>query len=200
MTAGTGGTITGVARAHQASPARAPRSSASIPEGSILAGPGEIKSYKVEGIGYDFIPDVLDVKLVDRWIKSNDRDSFRVARQADSSRRFTGVAVRAALLSGAALQVCSTMKPGQRVVVVLPDSIRNYLSKFVSDAWMRQARFRPVGLGNGHDGRSVAQRSGTRELITLEVDAPVQQRGGAVQASTASHRFPWSMAAVSPAS
>ena len=40
------------------------------PEGSILAGPGEIKSYKVEGIGYDFIPDVLDRRLVDRWIKS----------------------------------------------------------------------------------------------------------------------------------
>ena len=51
------------------------------PEGSILAGPGEIKSYKVEGIGYDFIPDVLDRELVDRWIKTNDRDSFRVARQ-----------------------------------------------------------------------------------------------------------------------
>ena len=46
-----------------------------------MAGPGEIKSYKVEGIGYDFIPDVLDTKLVDRWIKSNDRDSFRTARQ-----------------------------------------------------------------------------------------------------------------------
>ena len=52
-----------------------------IPEGSILAGPEEIKPYKVEGIGYDFIPDVLDRGLVDRWIKSNDRDSFRVARQ-----------------------------------------------------------------------------------------------------------------------
>ena len=45
------------------------------------AGAGEIKSYKVEGIGYDFIPDVLDRSLVDRWIKSNDRDSFRIARQ-----------------------------------------------------------------------------------------------------------------------
>ena len=51
------------------------------PEGSILAGPSEIKSYKVEGIGYDFIPDVLDRRLVDQWIKSNDRDSFLTARQ-----------------------------------------------------------------------------------------------------------------------
>jgi cysteine synthase len=51
------------------------------PEGSILAGPGEVKSYKVEGIGYDFIPDVLDRSLVDEWIKTNDRDSFLVARR-----------------------------------------------------------------------------------------------------------------------
>ena len=84
MTAGTGGTISGVARAIK----RALPGVQVIgvdPEGSILAGPAEIKSYKVEGIGYDFIPDVLDRDLVDRWIKSNDRDSFRTARR--SSRR-----------------------------------------------------------------------------------------------------------------
>ena len=80
MTAGTGGTITGVARAVKK---RMPKCQivGVDPEGSILAGPGPIKSYKVEGIGYDFIPDALDVKLVDRWVKSNDKDSFRVARQ-----------------------------------------------------------------------------------------------------------------------
>ena len=80
MTAGTGGTITGVARAIK----KAVPGCLIVgvdPEGSILAGPGEIKSYKVEGIGYDFIPDVLDRRLVDRWVKSNDRDSFLTARQ-----------------------------------------------------------------------------------------------------------------------
>ena len=80
MTAGTGGTITGVARAiKKAIPTC--KVVGVDPEGSILAGPGEIKSYKVEGIGYDFIPDVLDRSLCDRWIKSNDRDSFLTARQ-----------------------------------------------------------------------------------------------------------------------
>src|SRR5512142_3061811 len=80
MTAGTGGTITGVAKAIKAV---LPKCQIVVvdPEGSILAGPGEIKSYKVEGIGYDFIPDVLDRRLVDRWVKSNDRDSFLTARQ-----------------------------------------------------------------------------------------------------------------------
>ena len=68
MTAGTGGTLTGVARAVKK---RIPdcKIIGVDPEGSILAGPGEIKSYKVEGIGYDFIPDVLDRGLVDQWIK-----------------------------------------------------------------------------------------------------------------------------------
>jgi cystathionine beta-synthase len=110
------------------------------PEGSILAGPAEIKSYKVEGIGYDFIPDVLDRSLVDEWIKSNDRDSFRTARKLI---RQEGLLVGGS--SGAAVwaaqKVARAMKPGQRVVVILPDSIRNYLTKFVSDAWMRQHGF-----------------------------------------------------------
>src|SRR4051794_12524858 len=68
MTAGTGGTITGVTRAIKKALPHA-KIIGVDPEGSILAGPGEIRSYKVEGIGYDFIPDVLDLSIVDEWIK-----------------------------------------------------------------------------------------------------------------------------------
>jgi len=136
MTAGTGGTISGVARAIK----RELPSCQVVgvdPEGSILAGPGEIKTYKVEGIGYDFIPDVLDRRLVDRWIKSNDRESFLTARQLIRQEGLliggsSGAAV------WAAMQVCRDLGPGKRVVVLLPDSIRNYLTKFVDDRWMRQ--------------------------------------------------------------
>jgi cystathionine beta-synthase len=172
MTAGTGGTITGVARGIK----RVLPDAQIIgvdPEGSILAGPGDIKSYKVEGIGYDFIPDVLDRKLVDRWIKSNDRDSFRLARRLI---RQEGLLVGGS--SGAAvwaaLQVGKTMKPGQRVVVVLPDSIRNYLSKFVSDAWLRQHGFLQADweLGTMSD---LLRNIGQRELITLDVESKVEK-------------------------
>jgi cystathionine beta-synthase len=172
MTAGTGGTISGVARGIK----RVLPDAQIIgvdPEGSILAGPGDIKSYKVEGIGYDFIPDVLDLKLVDRWIKSNDRDSFRVARRLI---RQEGLLVGGS--SGAAvwaaLQVGKTMKPGQRVVVVLPDSIRNYLSKFVSDAWLRQHGFLQADweLGTMSD---LLRSIGHRDLITLDVEAKVEK-------------------------
>ena len=53
------------------------------PEGSILANPAkdEVHSYEVEGIGYDFIPAVLERSLVDMWVKSNDSESFEVARK-----------------------------------------------------------------------------------------------------------------------
>jgi cystathionine beta-synthase len=136
ITAGTGGTISGVARVLKRELPHV-RIVGVDPEGSILAGPGEIRTYKVEGIGYDFIPDVLDRQLVDEWIKSNDRDSFRVARQLIRQEGLlcggsSGAAVWAAMRLG------ERMKRGQRIVVLLPDSVRNYMTKFVDDAWMRQ--------------------------------------------------------------
>jgi len=167
MTAGTGGTITGVARAIKKAQPKALIVGVD-PEGSILAGPGEIRSYKVEGIGYDFIPDVLDRGLVDEWIKSNDRDSFLVARQLI---RQEGLLVGGS--SGAAvwaaMQVCRELGPGKRVVVILPDSIRNYLTKFVDDRWMRQHGFLKADWELGTIG-DVMRLLGKRALFTLDVD------------------------------
>jgi len=137
--AGTGGSITGIARFLKG---KLPgvQIVGVDPVGSILAGPGEIRSYKVEGIGYDFIPDVLDRSLVDRWFKSNDGDSFRMARRLI---RQEGLLVggSSGAATWAALEVCRGMRPGARVVVVLQDSVRNYLTKFVDDGWMRRNGF-----------------------------------------------------------
>ena len=170
MTAGTGGTISGVARAIK----KAVPSCQIVgvdPEGSILAGPGEIKTYKVEGIGYDFIPDVLDRRLVDRWIKSNDRDSFLVARQLI---RQEGLLVGGSSGSAvwAAMQVCRDLGPGKRVVVILPDSIRNYLSKFVDDRWMRQQGFFKADWEVGTVG-DVMRTIGRRAVISLDLNDKV---------------------------
>jgi cystathionine beta-synthase len=83
---------------------------------------------------------VLDRKLVDRWVKTNDRDSFRIARQLI---RQEGLLVGGSSGSAvwAALQIAKELPAGSRVVTILPDSIRNYLTKFVDDAWMRQHGF-----------------------------------------------------------
>jgi len=139
MTAGTGGTITGVARRLREEIPDC-RIIGVDPEGSILAGPGPIQSYKVEGIGYDFIPDVLDRDLVHRWIKSNDRDSFLTARRLI---RQEGLLVggSSGAAAWAALQVAKDAGPGARIGILLPDSVRNYMTKFLDDAWMRENGF-----------------------------------------------------------
>ncbi len=137
--AGTGGTISGVARRLKEDAPHV-KVIGVDPVGSILAGPAEVGSYKVEGIGYDFIPDVLDRSLVDEWVKTEDRDSFLTARR---------LIRREGLLCGgscgsamwAALEVAKREGPGKTFVVLLADSVRNYMTKFVDDQWMKQSGF-----------------------------------------------------------
>ena len=166
IAAGTGGTITGVARVVKREVPGCEIVGVD-PEGSILAGPGPIKSYKVEGIGYDFIPEVLHRDLVDRWIKTNDRDSFLVARQLI---RQEGLLVGGSSGSAvwAAMQVCRDLGPGKRVVVILPDSVRNYMTKFLDDAWMRQHGFTQAEWDLGTIGE-VVRALPPRELITADI-------------------------------
>uniref|UniRef100_A0A9J7ZX98 Cystathionine beta-synthase n=1 Tax=Cyprinus carpio carpio TaxID=630221 RepID=A0A9J7ZX98_CYPCA len=142
--AGTGGTITGVARKLKE---KCPNIKivAVDPEGSILAEPDELNrtdktQYEVEGIGYDFIPTVLDRSLVDKWYKSNDEESFAIARMLirDEGLLCGGSSGTA---MAAAVKFAKELKEGQRCVVILPDSIRNYMSKFLNDKWMFQKGF-----------------------------------------------------------
>ena len=167
MNAIAGGTITGIARVLKREVPNCQIIGVD-PEGSLLAGPSEIKSYKVEGIGYDFIPDVLDRSLVDRWIKSNDRDSFRVARQVI---RQEGILVGGS--SGAAvwaaMKVAAELPEGARVVCVLADSVRNYMTKFVDDAWMRQHGFVDAHDALGTIG-DVMRALPAKSVVTVEDD------------------------------
>ena len=139
MGVGTGGTITGVARKlKEANPNI--KIVGADPYGSILGG-DEVYPYHVEGIGYDFPPDVLDNNLIDEYVKVNDADSLQMARRLI---REEGLLIGGS--SGttvwAVLQAAKDLPASAKVVVLLPDSIRNYLTKFVDDNWMQVNGFR----------------------------------------------------------
>src|SRR5262249_14942383 len=110
------------------------------PYGSILGGGTEIFPYLVEGIGYDFIPPVLDNELVNEYVKVNDKNSFLMARRLI---REEGLLVggSSGTAMWAALQVATRLKRGQKCLVILPDGVRNYLTKFVDDKWMQEHGF-----------------------------------------------------------
>ena len=139
MTAGTGGTISGVARRIKEALPHV-KIIGVDPVGSILAGPGDILPYKVEGIGYDFIPDVLDRDLIDEWIRTEDRESFLMARRLI---RHEGMLVGGSSGSAAwaAVEIAKKYGPDKRIVTLFADSVRNYMTKFLDDQWMRANGF-----------------------------------------------------------
>ena len=133
--AGTGGTVTGLARGLRKHNKHI-KIIAADPHGSILALPKDLnkmhanEAYKVEGIGYDFVPDVLDQETVDHWYKTDDREAFAYARRLIAEE---GLLVGGSSGSAMAAMVKSVkdlnLGRDHTVVVILPDSIRSYLSK-----------------------------------------------------------------------
>lgn len=141
---GTGGTISGISK----------KLKEKIPEckiigvdpiGSILAQPdslndyNRLKGYQVEGTGYDFIPSVLDRDLVDEWVKTSDKDSFLTARQLIKDEGLLcGGSSGASMWAAIQMAKKYNLDSSKRIVVILPDSVRNYVNKFIVDEWMEQ--------------------------------------------------------------
>ncbi|MHA2365318.1 MAG: PLP-dependent cysteine synthase family protein [Candidatus Hodarchaeales archaeon] len=146
---GTGGTISGVARYLKEKNSDIKIIGADA-EGSIIKeafenpehnyNPENIHTYKLEGLGEDFIPDTLDFSFIDEIHTVTDKNGFLTTRE---------VVKREGLLiggsAGAAVWVAqkikSELKPNDMVVVIAPDGSRPYLNKIFNDDWMKTNEF-----------------------------------------------------------
>ena len=152
---GTGGTISGISR-YLKSKNPAIRIVGVDIEGSILfeiwKNKGKIpegaypKTYKVEGIGEDFLPSTTDIDAVDEIVRVNDRESFLWARQLVRQEGIFAGGSSGSALAGA-IKYAAKLSADRLVVVIFPDSGSRYLSKFYDNKWMRENGFLEMEFG-----------------------------------------------------
>jgi cystathionine beta-synthase len=141
VSVGTGGTISGVGRYFKEHKPDVLIVGAD-PEGSVYTATddSDLHPYLVEGIGKDTWPETMDPEVVDEWIRVGDRDSFLWARRLAREEGILGGGSAGTTLY-AAYQVAERLGPGKRVLMMVPDSGRNYLSKIYDDTWMLEHGF-----------------------------------------------------------
>src|SRR6476646_130395 len=175
VSVGTGGTISGLGKYFKE---RKPEVLivGADPEGSVYTAKSEndLHPYLVEGIGKDTWPETMDPDVVDEWVRVSDRESFRWARR---------LAREEGILAGgsggtsvfAAVQVAQRLGAGKRVLTMIPDSGRNYLSKFYDDNWMLEHGFleRQAPLPTIHEVLRAKHGGDVPALVTISAHQKV---------------------------
>ncbi len=164
---GTGGTISGVGKyLKEMNPDV--KVIGADPEGSILSG-GTPGPWKVEGIGEDFVPRTFNSQVVDDWVRIGDAESFHVAREV--ARRegiLVGGSCGTALAAG--LRYARRLTADDFMVVICPDTGRNYMSKMYDDAWLATHNLQWV-TAVAHTVGDLLHKRGERPLFTITPDA-----------------------------
>ena len=130
-TVGSGGTLTGTGR-YLKEQLPGIKIIAVEPEASAVLSGGKPGPHKIQGIGPGFVPDVLQLELIDEIITVSDEDAYhttrRLAREEVSCRYIFGAAVYAAC------HIARQTQPGARILAIAPDSGERYLTTGVFDA------------------------------------------------------------------
>jgi len=141
---GTGGTISGVGRFLKE---RKPtvRILGVEPEGSIYHNEKygteyPLHTYLVEGIGEDFIPKTYDPSVVDDVFQVSDGEAFRTAMRLTKEEGILSGGSSGAAVAGA-MRLAERSPELRQIVVILPDTGRNYLSKFYDEGWRKSNGF-----------------------------------------------------------
>jgi cystathionine beta-synthase len=173
---GTGGTISGVGRYLKEQNPEI-RMVGVDPSGSILLDtwqqghvPEDVQpsTYKVEGIGEDFLPSTLDLSVIDAVLRVTDKESFLWTRRLVKEEGiFCGGSSGSAV--AAAVRYAKNLPTGHLVVVILPDSGSRYLSKVFDDKWMRENSFLETEWSE-ISLRDVLAKKVSPELITARLD------------------------------
>ena len=175
---GTGGTISGTGRYLKEKNPKIQVIGAD-PVGSILKHYHETRemsephTYKIEGVGEDFIPTATDFAVIDRVISCGDREGLNTTRRlAREEAIFTGGSGGMAMW--VALQVARTLGADDLLVVLLPDTGERYLSKVHNDAWMRDNHLLDPTVTRAGDLVDNKRRA-VPGLLSVEVGQPLKK-------------------------
>jgi len=161
---GTGGTVSGVGKYLKE---RNPdiKMIGADPEGSILSG-GAPGGWKVEGIGEDFVPKTFNSQMVDDWVRISDAESFHTAREmARKEGILVGGSCGTALAAG--LRYARRLTSDDFMVIICPDTGRNYMSKMYDDRWLAEHKLNWSTPLVAHSVADLLKKKGDRPLLTL---------------------------------
>lgn len=169
--AGTGGTISGVGKYLKEKNPDVRVIGADI-EGSVLSGDSP-KSWKVEGIGEDFVPHTLNAHVVDEWIRVSDAESFHTIRRlAREEGIMLGGSSGTAIYAG--LKYAQRCTENDLIVVMCPDTGRNYLSKAYDDEWMFKNGFTDISPDQTHIGKVLEILGREGQIWTLNKEQTLE--------------------------
>ncbi|HSS38403.1 MAG TPA: cystathionine beta-synthase [Polyangia bacterium] len=130
-------------------------------------------AYYVEGIGEDFLPTTMNLKLVDEIVRVDDKECFLMTRElVRQEGLFVGGSSGAAVAG--AIKYAEATKRKENILVLLPDGAQKYLSKIFDDKWMRENGFldEPDPLGTVGE---LLRRKKQRTLITAKKGESVRE-------------------------